>query len=59
MIEVGQRIYHIENERFLVYDGEQNGLPYAHVEDEATGFVSESEPAESFLKHGYWEPFTG
>ena len=52
----GQAIYHMENTRFLIYDGDRDGIPYAHVEDDETGFVSESEPAETFLKHGYWDP---
>lgn len=55
-MEVGQRIYQIGGTRFLVYDGDQDGIPYGHVEDEVTGLVTDSQPAEQFLKHGYWEP---
>jgi len=55
-MQPGQPIYQIANTRWLIYDGDQDGVPYGHVEDDETGFVSDSEPADTFLKHGYWEP---
>lgn len=56
IMEPGKTLYHINNELFLIYDGEQDGKVYAHVEDSTNGYVSESRLADSFLKHGYWQP---
>ena len=53
----GKRLYHIGNTRFLVYDGERDGTAIGHIEDEITGFVSDSQPADLFLKQGYWQAY--
>lgn len=33
----GDKLYHMANVRFLVYDGDRDGVPYGHVEDTVTG----------------------
>ena len=39
----------------LIYDGDQDGISYGHVEDMSSEYVSESMPVDQFLKHGYWD----
>jgi len=53
----GDRLYHIGNTRFLVYDGDQNGVPHGHVEDTLTGEITPPQPAEQLLARGYWEDY--
>jgi hypothetical protein len=53
----GDKLYHIGNTRFLVYDGDQNGVPYGHVEDTVTGESTPPQPAEQLLARGYWEDY--
>jgi hypothetical protein len=40
---------------FLIYDGDQDGVPYGHMVDDSSGYTSESMPLDQFLKQGYWE----
>lgn len=53
----GDKLYHIANVRFLVYDGDRDGVPYGHVEDTTTGEVTPPQPALQILARGYWEDY--
>lgn len=53
----GDKLYHMANVRFLVYDGDRDGVPYGHVENAVTGEVTPPQPAEQLLARGYWEDY--
>lgn len=53
----GDKIYHQKNTRFLVYDGDQDGVPYGHVENTRTGESTRPQPAQQLLARGYWEDY--
>lgn len=53
----GDKLYHMANARFLMYDGDRYGVPYGHVEDTVTGEVTPPQPAQQLLARGYWEDY--
>lgn len=54
-VEAGTAIYTQGSGIVLIYDGDQEGIPYGHVEEMPSGYASESMPVDQFLKHGYWD----